>query len=198
MSVITEMKFSKASRFHALAWPHAETVLQAARYLTRDDSDAEDLAQETLLKAYRRIECLRDDARAKPWLKTILRNTHVDRARVSRRSELSLDELELDPPAAECHGGNGCGSPRCREAVLENPEIIMQDFEDADVLGALRKLPKDIRWTLLLVDVEGLLEAEAAAALRIPVGTVKSRLHRGRNMLRGALHGVAVERRLAS
>ena len=195
MGVVTEMKFSKASRFHTLAWPHADAVLQAARYLTRHDSDAEDLAQETLLKAYRRIECLREDARAKPWLRTILRNTHVDRARVNRRSELSLDELAFDPPALTCGAG---GSDHCRQAVMENPEIIMNDFGDADVIAALRTLPKDIRWTLLLVDVEGVLEAEAAQALRIPVGTVKSRLHRGRNLLRGALHEVAVERRLVN
>jgi RNA polymerase sigma-70 factor, ECF subfamily len=181
-----------ADRFHKLVWPHTQAVLHTARLITHNDTDAEDLAQETMLKAFRRTNCLRDDDRARPWLLAILRNTHIDRTRVRRRHELSLDELEFEPADPEQQDWSQPQDPR------QDPDAVMETLADPRVIAALHRLPRDIRWTLLLVDVEGLSEADAASALRIPIGTVKSRLHRGRNQLRQALDPVAREFHIAS
>lgn len=192
MSANATITNANAVRFHALAWPHLDAVQQMARYITRNETEADDLTQETMLKAFRRIDRLREQDRAQPWLRTILRNTHIDHARILRKPEVSLEELEFDPPAAE-----GDAQWRGADARLADPDLIIDQFADEDVIRAVRGLPRDIRWTLLLVDVQGISDAEAAEALRIPVGTVKSRLHRGRNMLRVALRPVAEEMRMA-
>jgi RNA polymerase sigma-70 factor (ECF subfamily) len=193
-SLITETKMSQADRFHALAWPHVHSVLRTARYITRHESDAEDLTQDTMLKAYRRIDRLREDGRASSWLRTITRNLHIDRARLRRRAEISLEEMNYDPGtrAEPCFTSEFCEL----DSHCKNPEAIIESFADENVIRAVRKLPRDIRWTLLLVDVQSLTEAEAADALKIPVGTVKSRLHRGRNMLRSLLEPTARQMRL--
>jgi RNA polymerase sigma-70 factor (ECF subfamily) len=166
-------------------------VLHTARLIARDDTDAEDLAQETMLKAFRRSNCLRDETRTRPWLLAILRNTYIDRTRVRRRHELSLDELDFEPADAEQQDWSTPVDPK------ENPDRLMDELADPRVIASLRKLPRDLRWTLLLVDVEGMTEADAAAALTIPTGTVKSRLHRGRNLLRESLYPVAREMNMA-
>jgi len=191
---ISEIKMSPADRFHALAWPHAQRVLRTARYITRHESDAEDLAQDTLVKAYRCIDRLREGSCAPSWLRTITRNLHIDRARLRRRPEVSLDQMDHDPAARRCDRfSDGSGES---EFHFENPDAIIESFADENVIRAVRKLPRDIRWTLLLVDVQSLSEAEAADALKIPVGTVKSRLHRGRKMLRELLVPTARQMRL--
>ena len=141
-------------RFYDLAWPHLAAVLRTARVLTGNSADAEDLAQETMLKAFRSIDRFREGTDARAWLMTILRRTRIDRLRASSSSAGTI------------------------------------------VIDALRGLPEEIRWTLLLVDVEGMDHAEAAEILRVPVGTIKSRTHRGRAMLREALLPVARERRM--
>lgn len=172
-------------RFYDLVWPHLQTVLRTARLICRNDVEAEDLTQETMLKAYRRIDCLREDERVRPWLMAILRNTHIDRTRCHKRHELSLDELEWDPADAEARDWS---EPK---DCWDDPDAAINGFGDSTVIAALKKLPRDIRWTLLLVDVEGMQDAEAAKVLDVPVGTVKSRLHRGRHMLRAILHPLA-------
>jgi len=173
-----------ARRFRELAWPHLAVVLRVARLLVGSAADAEDLAQETMLKALRAIDTLRDGADAKAWLLAILRNVRVDHLRRAGRSAgtLSLERLEVDPPA----------SPEATE-TWERPEEILNAFSDAQVIRALQELPEEIRLTLLLVDVEQIDHREAAAMLEVPVGTIKSRTHRGRAMLRERLASVARE-----
>jgi len=188
MTLATE---NVSERFYALVWPHLQAVLRTARLICQDDTEAEDLTQETMLKAYRRIDCLRDDDRVRPWLMAILRNTHIDRTRVQKRHELSLDELEWDPADVD--------HPDWKEPTdcWDDPDSAIDGFSDRKVIAALKLLPRDIRWTLLLVDVEGMQDGEAAAVLDIPVGTVKSRLHRGRHMLRATLYPLARDLHLA-
>lgn len=96
-NTLANSKDPATSRFHTVVWPHIDTVFGTARLIAGNDADAEDLTQETLMKAYRRIGYLRDEAKARPWLLAILRNTHIDRTRVHHRHELSLDNLDLDP-----------------------------------------------------------------------------------------------------
>ena len=174
-------------RFYAEVWPHAATVLRTAQYLVRDGVEAEDLAQEVMLKAFRHLDQLAEGTDAKAWLMTILRHTRIDRIRsaAAHVRDISLEDLGAEPAAA---------APA--DEVWNEPEAVLQEFSDRQVIDALKKLPEEIRWTLLLVDVEGMEQAEAAAILEVPVGTVKSRAHRGRGMLRALLTPLAKELRM--
>jgi len=177
-------------RFYAEIWPHRATVLRTARYFTSNDADAEDLAQETLMKAFSSLDSFEHGSHGKAWLMTILRHTHIDRVRSRHSSDVSLESLELDVP--DDH------QPEENLDAWQNAEQALQAFGDAEIIAALKRLPHDICWTLLLVDVEGIDDRDAADVLKVPAGTVKSRLHRGRRMLREALAPLAKDRHLGA
>jgi RNA polymerase sigma-70 factor (ECF subfamily) len=179
-------------RFYDVVWPQRSALLRVAQILTHDVHDAEDLTQDTLVKAFRAIEQFKEGTDARKWLLSILRNTRIDRlrARALSAKEVSLDQFPMDVAdgrSAQATEGDG---------TWENPIEILSKFSDNAVIAALQKLPEEVRWTLLLVDVEDLKNDEAATLLSVPVGTVKSRMHRGRALLRDALINVAHERRL--
>jgi RNA polymerase sigma-70 factor (ECF subfamily) len=167
-------------RFYELAWPHMSAVLRMAQCLTHSAADAEDLAQETMIKAFKAIHTVRHDSNVKAWLMTIVRRAHIDRLRVAK-DQASLEQLELEPARDDAAPDSD------PDVFWSNPDEVLNSFSDEEVIHALRELPKEIRWTLLLVDVDGMDQTDAANVLTIPVGTVKSRLHRGRAMLRVAL-----------
>ena len=171
-------------RFYRVAWPLRAVVLRTARFLTRDIHEAEDLAQETMLKAFRFIDRYTEGTEPQAWLMTILRNTRIDRLRSAGRHPpvAALDALECDPPAKSSDAGSASEQP----AALTADEIL-NDFADQDLIDGLQSLPEEIRFTLLLVDVQELDHTQAAAILEIPVGTVKSRASRGRTMMRDFL-----------
>ena len=178
-------------RFREVVWPQLPAVLRAALVLTGGHSaEAEDLAQETLLKAFRALDRLTDDRGVRAWLLAILRNTRIDRLRASKVSarDVSLEDL----------GGENAAAPVDSDmaVAVENPEAMLQEFSDRQVIEALAKLPEEIRWTLLLVDVNQMDHRDAAEVMGVPVGTVKSRAHRGRTMLRDVLLPVAKEQRI--
>lgn len=152
--------------------PEIEVLLRVARSLTRDHADAEDLVQDTLLRAYRGIAGF-DGRHPRAWLLTILRNTHINRNR-RRRPEL------LRNPEA--------GTDRLAVAVAaDRTDAIVDDVLDEEIVRALDALDEVFRRVVLLVDVDGLTYAEAAEALGVPVGTVMSRLHRARTRIRDRL-----------
>ena len=182
-------------QFYELVWPLMPVVLRTAQILCGGNTaDAEDLAQETMLKAFRALDQFRPGTDLKSWLLTILRNARIDRLRSTASTSLavSLDALVTEPASR----------PECeqldRRAVNEDPASVLNTFSDQQVITAMGRLPEEIRWTLLLVDVEGMEHQEAADVLHVPVGTIKSRSHRGRAMLREALLPVARRARIAS
>jgi len=177
-------------RFYDLIWPHRADVLRLALFLCRDRFAAEDLAQEALFKAFRAIDRF-EGPDAKRWLLTILRNAWTDRMRSrAGRSDVSVGELEHEPPAR---------SPRSDDHEgWTHPQELLEAFSDQQIIDALHELPDEIRWTLLLVDVQGVSTQEAAQVLEVPPGTVKSRAHRGRAMLHELLLPVARQRRMLS
>jgi RNA polymerase sigma-70 factor (ECF subfamily) len=183
------------SRFDALVWPHAAAVLRTARFLIHDPAEADDVAQETMVKAFRALDAFVDGTDVRAWLMTILRNTRTDhlRRRAAHAGDISLDRLPVEPAGADAGPRAPAGDDH---PAWDDPQGLLQQFGDRDVIAALRELPEEIRWTLLLVDVEGLDHADAAAVLGVPTGTVKSRAHRGRRMLRERLLPVAKEMRL--
>lgn len=179
----------RTRRFYELIWPLRADVLRVARFLSRNPVAAEDLTQETLMKAFRAVDRVQAGPGVKAWLLQILRNTWLDRVRsvAERPAEVNLGELASEPEAPpQVEEGGAWGDPR---AVLEA-------FSDEQVIEALRAIPEEICWTLLLVDVEGLSLQEAAEVLAVPTGTVKSRAHRGRGMLREKLLPLARELKL--
>jgi RNA polymerase sigma-70 factor (ECF subfamily) len=172
------MTSTEATRlFYTHVWPHRAMVLRTARFLTRRAADADDLAQETLVKAFKSIARFdtSNPSGVKGWLSAILRNTWIDHLRAKRLDAVSLEAAELAPPTAPEAAG---------PADAGNPAALLEQFSDQDLIHALQTLPEEIRWTLLLVDVEQLDHTEAARILDIPEGTVKSRAHRGRRMLK--------------
>ena len=175
---------SAQRRFYDALWPWMPLVLRTALILCGGRvADAEDLAQETMLKAFRSIDRFAPGTDARAWLLTILRHARVDRIRASAPAAgtVSLDGLPHDPPAPSENAEPD------RQTVVDDPQALLNEFSDADMIAALARLPEEIRWTLLLVDVEGMDHKEAAEVLGVPVGTIKSRAHRGRAMLRDAL-----------
>ncbi len=178
-------------RFSRLVRPHLTLLLRTAGYLTGDAHAAEDLAQETAMRAMRGLAGFRDGTDIRAWLLTILRRTHVDlhRREKRHRGAVPLDEAlaPAAPPAEEDPAG-------MHDEQWPSPRTLLERFGDAEVIAALKALPEAIRWTLLLVDVEQLEHAQAAAVLGVAVGTIKSRAHRGRAMLRDRLYDLAVGR----
>jgi RNA polymerase sigma-70 factor (ECF subfamily) len=165
-------------------------VLRTAQCLTTHSDQAEDLAQETMVKAMRAIDSYQDNTDIRAWLLTILRRTHIDHLRSDRHRarELSLDGENGWMPAEASQ------TPGPIEEPWNDPEDLMNRFEDEAVIDALRALPESMRWTLLLVDVEQMEQTDAAAVLGVAVGTIKSRAHRARAMLRERLHEAALKR----
>jgi RNA polymerase sigma-70 factor (ECF subfamily) len=170
----------EVARFHELIWPHLGHVLRVAQILTGNTADAEDLAQDTMMKAFRAIDRFEAGTDARKWLTTILRNARIDRlrARGAALNDVSLDQLDVDVEDR---------SSPVQDPRWEKPQELLESLSDAQIIAAMQRLPEEIRWTLLLVDVEGLDHAEAARVLEVPLGTIKSRAHRGRRMLREML-----------
>ena len=176
------------ARFRELAWPHLGSLLRAAGYLCTDQHAAEDLVQETMIKALEHIDRFETGTDAKAWLMTILRRTHIDLYRANRKREADVS-LEAVGDVAEDETGHGR-----YDEQWTRPQQLLERSEDEVVIDALKQLPEAIRWTLLLTDVEQVEHTTAAEILEVPVGTIKSRAHRGRKMLRDRLFEVAQRR----
>ncbi len=185
---LTERSENQMDRFRRLAWPQLAVLLRTAGYMTRDPNAAEDLVQETMIRAMNNMTTFREGTDIKAWLMTILRRTHIDLYRANRKHESTVslqaaNLLQIDLKPDQPDGAF--------DDKWDQPDDLMQRFEDQTLILALKTLPEDMRWALLLVDVERLELAQAAEVLGVPTGTIKSRVHRGRAMLRDRLHSHA-------
>ncbi len=163
-----------AGRFDAVTLPHLEVMLRVARSLSANTHDAEDLVQDTLLRAFRAIASF-DGRHPRAWLLTIMRNANVNRHRRQRPSLLRGDT----EPSYEADRRNP-SSP-------SSEDIATSGLSPAWLVDALAQLTPQHRRIVQLVDVEGLTYDEAASILDIPVGTVMRRLHRARQHMRTRL-----------
>jgi RNA polymerase sigma-70 factor (ECF subfamily) len=169
-------------QFDAEALPHLDALYRVALRLTGDPTQAEDLVQDTMLKAYRSWRQYRPGTNAKGWLLTILRNTFINDYRRRKLEPVATDLETVEPHAIY------------RNVEDVDPEgAFFSKIVDEKVLKAVDALPTEFREVLVLSDMEGLSYAEIAETLHIPVGTVKSRLFRGRRLLQAALYQYAVE-----
>lgn len=131
-------------RFYTLIWPHAAAVLRTARFLSREANEADDLAQETMLKAFRAMDRLTDETNIKAWLITILRNTRIDRLRSPAARKIgSLDDLTQDPPAPAAASQADPLDPRGPAGL--KPRELMEQLSDPQIIEAMKDLPEDIR-----------------------------------------------------
>ncbi len=178
---------SDKRRFHAEALPHANALYGSAMRLTRSPADAGDLVQETMLKAWRSFDTFEAGTNCKAWLFRILTNTFINKY---RRRVKEKDILEGSNRASAEHELVHLPSKR---ASLD-PEGMIADRSLADeVIAALQDVPVDFRTAVILSDIEGFSYKEVAEMVGIPVGTVMSRLFRGRRLLQDKLYGYAVE-----
>lgn len=167
------------ARFREQVLPELDVLLRVARRLTRNGNEAEDLVQDTLLRAYRSFDGF-DGRHPRAWLLTIMRNRHYNLLR-KRQPDLLDDEVAQRVPA---RGQDGRQHGTSERALHDDFDPIVQQ--------ALASLSAKHRAFIALVDLDGLTYQEAADLLRVPVGTVMSRLHRARRTVRATLedHGI--------
>jgi RNA polymerase sigma-70 factor (ECF subfamily) len=165
--------------FQQLFLKYLDTLHNYGRVLTRDASEAEDLLQETLVRAYRGFASYDRALNAKVWLLKIMKNTHIDRCR--RKRVRPIEEALPDEP--------GRDRSISGDIPLNPEEILLQRLAIDEVRAAIRRLPPVWREAVELRDIEGLSYQEIAQVLGSPVGTVMSRLSRGRNLIRALLLG---------
>ncbi|MET0900548.1 MAG: sigma-70 family RNA polymerase sigma factor [Mycobacterium sp.] len=175
-------------RFTREAVPLVDSLYGGALRMTRNSADAEDLLQETMLKAYTGFRSFREGTNLKAWLYRILTNAYINsyRRKQSRPDEYPTDEIYDWQLAATA----GHASVGLRSAELE----ALESLPDTEIKEALQTLPREFRMAVYYADVEGFPYREIAEIMGTPLGTVMSRLHRGRRQLRTALAEVARDR----
>jgi len=179
--------------FAEQAMPLMSSLYSGALRMTRNPADADDLVQETYLRAYRGFGGFQEGTNLKAWMYRILTNTYINayRAKQRRPDETDLDEVEDLYLYRRLGGLEAARSGRSAE------DELMDTFSEAEVKKAIEDLPENFRMAVLLADVEGFSYKEIAEILDIPIGTVMSRLHRGRKALQKALYDYAVTHGLA-
>ena len=178
--------------FAEQAMPYMDSLYGAALRLTRNASDAEDLVQETYLRAYRGFGGFQDGTNLRAWLYRILTNTFINTYRAKKRRP---DETELDD-VEDLYLYRKLGGLEAATVGRSAEDELMDWFTDAEVKEAVEALPEQFRMAVLLADVEGFSYKEIAEILDVPNGTVMSRLHRGRKALQRRLYDFAEARRL--
>ena len=184
------------STFTEQVTPFMAPLYSAALRMTRNPADAEDLVQEAMLRAYRGFGGFAEGSNLRAWLYRILTNTFINQYRARQRRP---DETELGEDGGEdLFLFRRIGGLEAARATRSAEDELMDLFTDTQVTDALDALPENFRLPVLLADVEGFSYKEIAEMLDIPIGTVMSRLHRGRKGLQKALYELAASRGLAS
>jgi len=164
-------------------FPHADALYNFAFHLTYNEEDANDLVQDTFLKSYRFIKSYEKGTNAKAWLFKILKNSFINEYRKKSRAPNEVD-YEDYIAYQDSDEASGIGSLDMRSNVFQN---MMGD----EITTAINSIPADFRTVILLCDVEDFSYEEIAKIVDIPIGTVRSRLHRARNMLKDQLRDYA-------
>ncbi|WP_130013234.1 sigma-70 family RNA polymerase sigma factor [Serinicoccus sediminis] len=188
VDVATETPQERSARFEREAMPLLDQMYSAALRTTRNPTDAEDLVQETYAKAFAAFHQYRPGTNLRAWMYRILTNSYINSYRKKQRQPLQSDAAEVEDyqlARAASHSSTGL-----RSAEAE----ALDHLPDSDVTRALASIGEDFRMAVYLADVEGFSYKEIADIMDTPIGTVMSRLHRGRKQLRELLTDYAAER----
>jgi RNA polymerase sigma-70 factor (ECF subfamily) len=179
-----------AADFEREALPHLSALYAAALRMTRNEKDAEDLVQDTLLRAYRFFDTFQAGTNCKAWLFRILTNVFCNNYREREREHFVMTEAESSPANLEQFvGGGGQWNSDARDVET----ALLGRMVSADVEKALAAVPSDFRMAVILADLEDFSYKEIAEIMDCPAGTVMSRLFRGRKILQGLLRDYAIE-----
>lgn len=170
--------------FDREAIPHLDTLYIQALQMTSSPTDAEDLVQETYLKAFRFFDSFEVGTNCKAWLFRILKNSYINRYRSTKRTPITVDFAEVEEHYYHARGADSSASDLGSE--------IFKSLLDDEVTVAVERLPEEFRTAVILCDIEGFTYEEIAALVDCPVGTVRSRLHRGRRQLRQELSAYGI------
>ena len=174
------------------AMQHAPQLFSTAMRMTRNRSDAEDLVQETFIKAWRSFTTYQQGTNLRAWLFRIMTNTYINKYNAQKRkgTEVELDDVE------ELFLYKRLGSIDQSQLSSSAEDQMLELFTDDEVKNALEELPEDFRIPVLLSDVDGFSYKDISEMLEIPIGTVMSRLHRGRKAMQKMLYEYARDRGL--
>lgn len=187
------MRENRRKEFEEDAMQHIDSLYNMALRFTFNKEEAEDLVQETYLKAYRFFDSFEKGTNIKAWLFKILRNTFINkyRKRISIPNEILHEDIEtVNPDISDKQDGQSEG----QEISLESKYASLENLMEDDVKQAIDNLPVEYREAILFSDVEEMSYKDIAEITNVPIGTVKSRLNRGRKLLQKALWDYAKER----
>lgn len=186
MAELTTKEIQKQEDFEEEIIPHLDAMYNFALRLTSDPSDAEDLVQDTIVKAFRFFSSYEKGTNAKAWLFRILKNSYINnyRKKSKKPSQVDYDEVSTFYETIRAE----------RTDTSDLEDKMFRELIDDDISNALDELPEDFRTVVLLCDVEGFTYEEIANMLDVPIGTIRSRLHRGRNLLKAQLMEYAKRR----
>ncbi|HNY53975.1 MAG TPA: sigma-70 family RNA polymerase sigma factor [Chitinophagales bacterium] len=178
-TVSTDPITDKEQLFEDELLPHADALYNFAYHLTYNEEDANDLVQDTFMKAFRFINSFDSGTNAKAWLFKILKNGFINEYRRKKKepSKVDYEDIIAYQDADEDKGG----------VAFDLREDIFDGMMGDEITIALNSLPIDFKTVILLCDIEGFTYEEIAKIIDIPIGTVRSRLHRARNMLKESL-----------
>ncbi len=180
---LTNNKQARDSTFHEEFFPYADALYNFAYHLTYNEEEANDLVQETFMKAYRFIDSYQKGTNSKAWLFKILKNAFINNYRKKSRQPNQVDFEDI----VSYHDSD---SEKFRGSVDLRQEIFQGMLGD-EISNSLNSLPVDFKTVILLCDIEGFTYEEISKIVDIPIGTVRSRLHRARNLLKEKLKDYA-------
>lgn len=186
MAELTQKERKKQQDFNEEILPHLDSLYNFGLRLTSDPNDAEDLVQDTIVKAYRFFSSYEKGTNAKAWLFRILKNSYINnyRRKSNKPQEVDYDEVATFYETIRAE--------RTETSDLEDK--MFRELIDDELTNALDRIPEDFRTVVLLCDVEDFTYEEIANMLDVPIGTIRSRLHRGRNLLKAQLMEYATKR----